>query len=121
MVLKELGTAKKEKNSGKKNNEVYSGAYYTLGGLITGFIFDELWHRYHLPTDKISESLVTHQPIENVNGVSTDKFIVTLLSGLLALGDVFMGIKGGAASAGGFLMGYNYSNSFRNQRYIGQL
>lgn len=121
MVLNEFASAKKQQKEGKKNNDIYSGAYYALGGLISGYLFDEFWHKFNLPTDKVTESLINHQPIENINGITLDKFTITALSGILALSEVVLGLRGGAASAGGLMIGYNYAHAFRDKKYIGQI
>lgn len=121
-MINELLSASKDKKSGKKNNEIYEGAYYTLGGVVTGFIIAELWSKLNLPglDVKITTSVISNQNIDNANGLTMDKFIMTMASSVLALAGLF-GLSGGAASGGGLLLGYTFATQSRKGKYLGQV
>ena len=118
MVLDILKAQKQKVKERKKDIDVYSGAYYTLGGVIAGFIFHDMWHKMELPGDKIEYSLITHQKIDNAKGIGYDKFIVTMLATGLMFAELF-GWKGAAGSGGGLLLGYTYASTSQQGQYIG--
>lgn len=123
MVLADLAKANKEKvNKGKKDLDVYSGAYYSLGGLIAGFLFHDLYTTLKLPgyDNKIDKGLISGTPINNPANANFDKMLVTFLATGLMFAELF-GVKGAGASGGGMLIGYGYAQNSSKGRYIGSI
>lgn len=121
-MITELIKAEKEKKKGKSVDEIYSSGYYMLGGVISGFLLVELWNKLNLPgfDQPVDHAILTNKPIDNANKITVDKLVVTLLSGGLVIADVF-GLKGGAPSGAGIMLGYTYNTAFRKQKYIGTI
>lgn len=122
-MIAELAKANKEKvNKGKKDLDVYSGAYYTLGGVLAGFIFHDLYHKFKLPgyDNKIDKGLISGIPINNPANANFDKMLVTFLATGLMFAELF-GVKGAGASGGGMLIGFGYAQNSSSGKYIGSI
>lgn len=121
-MIQELLKAEKEKKKGKSVDNIYSSGYYMLGGVISGFFLVQLWEKLNLPGFDVTldHSLITNKPIDNANKITVDKLAVMLLSGGLAIAEIF-GLKGGMSSGAGMMLGYTYSTSFRKKKYIGAI
>jgi hypothetical protein len=122
MIVEFLKAHKEKTVKHKKEEQVYSGAYYTLGGVITGFLIDEFYEKFHLPgfNQKIEHSLITHRKIENCKEIKFDKFVIMMLSAGIMMLELF-GVKGAMASGAGIMLGYTYSSTSREGKYVGNV
>lgn len=121
MIVDLLKANKQKKVQRKKDADIYTGGYYVFGGVISGMLIHILWEKLNLPGHDvpINHALLTGKELENTNSIKIDKFIMSLLSTGLMLSELF-GLKGGAASGSGMLMGYTFASTAKDGKYIGQ-
>ena len=122
MIVEFLKTAKQRAKSNKKDVSLYQNGFYSLGGLISGFLMVILWDHCNIPhfNDNLQHSLVTHEEIKNAKGITTDKTIATMIATALMMSEL-VGVKGGMSSGSGFLLGYTMASALKTNKYLGQV
>jgi hypothetical protein len=120
-MIVEFAKAAKEKKKGvKKDITIYQNGFYSLGGFIAGFLMVHVWHLLNIPhfNEKINVSVVTHEPLKNPKGITTDKTVALMISTALMMSEL-VGVKGGMSSGGGFLLGYTAAASLKTGKTVG--
>ena len=99
----------------KDRKGMYENGFFTLGGLFTGIILNDVWRLFNGPGGY--ENLIVGG---KDTGLKLDHFYQNLIVGGIVVFSTLFNVKGGISGGSGMAIGVNYANLSEKHDYIGQ-